>query len=292
MQRDVRLLFRRILVIVLVATQVMAFAATAAAEPGLPLDPRFGIVEAYADPAAATEGGAGYTRVILRWDVIQPAGPDDWKPANVPDPLIDQELAAGRQVIGLLIGTPLWACDKSRGPENCRDSRAVPDMAYWAAFARRMAQQYRGRIGHWIIWNEPDVWDINHPGATWAGSEADYYQLLKSAYQAVKDVDPAMQVHVAGLTYYWDWEHGRRRYLDRLLDVVAADPEAAAHGYYFDGVIYHLYFSPNQTADVLAETVQAFAKRGITGKEIWINETNAPPSDDRPSRPGRSPGSA
>lgn len=204
------LLPRLILVAALLAAQMSAPDAAAAADPAPPPDPRFGIVEAYTDPAAATEAGAGYTRVILRWDVIQPAGPDDWKPANVPDPLIAGELAAGRQVIGLLIGTPLWACDGSLGPENCHDSRAVPDMSYWAAFARRMAQQYRGRIGHWIIWNEPDVWDVTHPGSTWAGSVEDYGRLLKTAYLAIKDADPALGVSMAGQTYFHADSHAGR----------------------------------------------------------------------------------
>jgi hypothetical protein len=272
-----------ILIAVVSLLASVAGARPATAEPPAP-DPRFGIVESYVNPAAAAEAGAGYTRIILRWDVIQPASPVDWKPANVPDPIIAEELAAGREVVAVLIGTPAWA--SAQGGRSAKD---VPDMFYWQAFVRRMAQQYHGRIRHWIIWNEPDVWDINHPGATWAGTEADYYRLLQAAYTAIKDVDPSMQVHIAGLTYYWDWEHGRRRYLDRLLDVIATDPEAAAHSYYFDGVIYHLYFNPSQTVDVLAETRQALAKRGITGKEIWINETNAPPSDDAQEPPWSKP---
>lgn len=116
------LLPRLILVAALLAAQMSAPDAAAAADPAPPPDPRFGIVEAYTDPAAAAEAGAGYTRVILRWDVIQPAGPDDWKPANVPDPLIAGELAAGRQV-GLLIGTPLamgpWAPRTVTIPARC-----------------------------------------------------------------------------------------------------------------------------------------------------------------------------
>jgi hypothetical protein len=256
---------------------------SASAQPPAP-DPRFGIVETFVNSTAASQAGAGYTRIILRWDVIQPASPVDWKPANVPDPVIAEELAAGRQVVGVLIGTPAWA--SAQGGLSAKD---VPDIFYWQAFVRRMAQQYQDRIRHWIIWNEPDVWDMNHPGSTWDGTEADYYRLLKAAYQAIKDVDPSLQVYVAGLTYYWDWEHGRRRYLDRLLDVIVADPEAAAHAYCFDGVIYHLYFNPFQTVDVIEETRQALAKRGITGKEIWINETNAPPSDDKLEQPWSKP---
>ncbi len=249
-----------------------------------PSDPRFGLVEAFVNPAAAAESGAGYTRILLRWDVIQPDGPVDWKPANVPDPIIAGELAAGREVVAILIGTPRWAVAAGEG-----DARAMPDLAAWQAFVRRMAQQYGGRVHHWIIWNEPDVWMHDHPGSTWVGTDEDYFQLLKAAYLTIKEIDPSLQVHIAGLTYYWDWSHGRRRFLDRLLDLIVADPEAPAHGYYFDAVVYHVYFNPNQTADVLAETQQSLARHGIVGKEIWINETNAPPSNDPQEPPWSAP---
>ena len=257
---------------------------TAAAQAAEPPDPRFGIVETTANSQAAAEAGAGYTRIILRWDVIQPGGPADWKPANVPDPVVTAELAAGREVVGLLIGTPAWA-----SADGSETARAVPDMAAWEAFTRRMAQHYAGRINTWVIWNEPDVWMAEHPGKTWDGTEADYALLLKTAYRAIKGVDPSLTVLVAGMTYYWDWEHGRRCYLDRLLEIIAADPEAAAEGYFFDGVVYHLYFNPGQTVDVLEETRASLARYGITGKSIWINETNAPPSDDPQELPWSEP---
>ncbi|MGE5603416.1 MAG: DUF5722 domain-containing protein [Nitrososphaerales archaeon] len=247
-------------------------------------DPRFGIVEAFVNADSATAAGAGYSRIILRWDVIQPDGPADWKPANVPDPYVAAELAAGRQVVAVLIGTPKWA---ALHPED--GARAVPDTDAWAAFAKRMAQHYRGRIRHWIIWNEPDVWQAGHPGQTWAGSVDDYARLLRTAYSAIKSVDPDLQVHVAGLTYFWDWSHGRRQYLDRLLDVLAADPAAPANGYYFDAVVYHLYFKPLQAPKVLAEVAASLQKHGIMGKELWVNETNAPPSEDKQELPWSAP---
>lgn len=250
----------------------------------LPPDPRFGIVEAFVNADAATAAGAGYSRIILRWDVIQPDGPADWKPANVPDPYVAAELAAGREIVAILIGTPRWAALR---PED--GARAVPDMDAWAAFTKRMAQHYRGRIHHWIIWNEPDVWQPGHPGQTWAGSVEDYARLLRAAYTAIKSVDPDLQVHIAGLTYFWDWSHGRRQYLDRLLDVLTADPAAPANGYYFDAVVYHLYFKPLQAPAVLAGVRTSLKKHGIEGKELWINETNAPPSEDEQELPWSAP---
>ena len=168
------------------------------------------------------EAGAGYSRIILRWDVIQPDGPADWKPANVPDPFVTEELAAGREVVAILIGTPKWAAVH---PED--GARAVPDMDAWAAFTRRMAQHYPGRIEHWIIWNEPDVWEPGIPGQTWAGTVEDYAQLLKTAYtrdqggrsRASRFTSPASPTSGTGRT-------AGRQYLDRLLDVLAADPQA------------------------------------------------------------------
>jgi adenosylcobinamide-GDP ribazoletransferase len=254
-------------------------------------DRRFGLVQTYDDFAAASEAGAGYTRIKLYWDIIQPAGPADWQPANVPDPLLEADLAAGREVVGLIVRTPAWARDPDH-PANAgheAQRKDVPDMAEWARFVRRLVAQYQGRIHHWIIWNEPDVWDPNHPGSTWNGSEADYVLLLKTAYRTIKAFDPTMQVYMAGLTYWWDEEYEREQYLNRLLRLIKADPQAAAHGYYFDGVNFHLYYKPGQIYEILGQVRATLDDNGLADKTIWLNETNAPPSSDPLEPPQREP---
>ena len=54
--------------------------------PGTPVDRRFGVVDSFVNTAEANAARVGWTRVFFRWDVIQPGGASDWKPANVPDP--------------------------------------------------------------------------------------------------------------------------------------------------------------------------------------------------------------
>jgi hypothetical protein len=123
-----------------------------------PPDPRFGIVEAFVNPEAATEAGAGYTRIILRWDVIQPAGPDDWKPANVPDPAVAAELAAGRQVVAVLIGTRPGPPPRGQAPApcpTCSTGKIRP------AHGPALSRPHRP-LDHL---EEPDVWDTGHPAA-------------------------------------------------------------------------------------------------------------------------------
>lgn len=238
-----------------------------------PFDARFGLVDSFVNPAEANAAAAGWTRVFFRWDVVQPAGPSDWKPTNVPDPLLEAEIAAGREVVAVLIGTPAWATESGT-------STAVPPLEYWGDFVFKIASQYKGRIKHWVIWNQPDIADPAAPGHTWAGSTQDYYRLLKEAYLKIKSVDPAMQVHMAGLTYTWDSDAGNPQYLSRLLDLTGADPEAAANNYFFDVVSYHLYYNPRHMLEILTNVRSMLDAHGLSHKPIWINETNAPPSED------------
>lgn len=252
--------------------------ASAGAQPppadGQPqLNPRFGVVDGFANTPEASAAGAGWSRVIFRWDVIQPAGPTDWKPANVPDPLIEAELDAGREVVGVIIGTPAWATDSGT-------STAVPPLEFWGDFVFKLAGQYRGRVSRWIIWNQPDVTDPASPNHTWDGSVEEYARLLKEAYLKIKTVDPSAQVHAAGLTYTWDEQQGTPQFLDRLLTVLSADPDAAANNHFFDAVGYHLYYDPARISRVLADVRAILDAHGQGGKPVWLTETNAPPSED------------
>ena len=93
--------------LIMLALWLALMPSMASAHLAVPPDPRFGIVETFVNPQAAGDAGAGFTRVILRWDVIQPGSPADWKPANVPDPLIAAE--TGRRTRGR------WAADRHTG---------------------------------------------------------------------------------------------------------------------------------------------------------------------------------
>jgi hypothetical protein len=189
------------------------------------------------------------------------------------------------------VRTPAWAQapgNPANDPANPQP-KDVPDMDAWGNFVRQLVKQYKGKIHHWIIWNEPDVWDPNHPGSTWNGSEEDYYRLLKTAYLNIKAVDPQAKVYLSGFTYWWDKEYDREQYLSRLLKIITADPQAAANNYYFDGAIYHLYYKPQQIYDLLNEVRDILERYDMGDKAIWLNETNAPPSSDPAEPPHREP---
>ena len=264
----------RVLVfVVLLCHALLPAASTKAQEP--PLDPRFGAVEAFRDPVAATEAGVAWDRILFYWSELQPSGPEDWNVYHVPDDWLQRAVQDGREVVGLLKHTPAWATD---GTEGCGVPRGL-DLPIddpgntWAAFVRRTVSIYGDRIHRWIIWNEPDI-EADTYGNEWCGSMEAYYQLLKVAYLAAREVDPGAKIHLAGLTFWHD-----RDYLDRFLAHAVQDPTGPDHGYYFDAVSLHIYFQTESVPFIINEARAALRARGIE-KPIWVNETNASPDSD------------
>lgn len=250
----------------------------AAAQTAAPF-PRFGVIEAYEAPDAAADLGVGWTRVRIHWGETQPDGPDQWVETRVGAREIAAERAAGRQILGLLIGIPDWARDVDLLPKGLWLPPDHPDNT-WAVFVRQAVGRYAGQIDHWVIWNEPDIWQKSAPGHTWDGDELAFAQLLRVGYLTAKQANPRAVIHLPALTFFWDNNFGRPQYLDRLLAALAQDPAAAEHGFYFDIATAHLYFQPNQIFDILTIWRQSMARYGLGDKPWWLVETNAPVSDD------------
>ena len=253
----------------LLAVAVINPQSPTATAAGIP-DYRFGVVEAYAAPDAATALGAGWTRITFEWSRIQPNGPDEWNVVPISDGQLAAELAAGRQAVGLLITTPGWATDTGIGP-------GVPQGLYlptddpnnlWANFVRTIVARYAGRIDHWTVWNEPEI-PLGSPDMTWGGSTEDFIQLLRVTYIVAKETNPNAVIHMAAVTH-WHNEH----WFGQFLDALVADRNAAANDYYFDVATLHLYHEPEKIYDITAHYYRLLHNRGIY-KPFWIAETNA-----------------
>jgi hypothetical protein len=241
------------------------------------LDWRFGIVETYEAPEKASEAGAAWTRVRFHWQHIWGDDAQSWEPP-ISDDELATELAAGRQVVGLLIGTPDWVRDERLLPSGLWLAHDDPQNL-WATYVSQAVSRYAGRIDHWIIWNEPDIWEKSAPGHTWDGDVADFAQLQRVAYRVAREANPDAVIHLAAFTYFWDANYQREQYFERLLAELETDPDAPEYSYYFDIATAHLYFQPNLIYDIIAEFKAIMATHGLE-KPLWLVETNAPPVDD------------
>jgi hypothetical protein len=243
-------------------------------------DPRFGAVDAADNSAAASQIGVGWTRVRFEWSEIQPNDSGQWNDAKL-EATVNADIAAGREVVGLVLNTPPWARKDGNTAGVPADMELPADnpQNLWATFLRRLVTQYAGRVNHWIIWNEPDIWDAKYPGQTWGGSVDEFLKLQRLAYTVAKAANPNAVIHLAGFTYWWDVNYNRTPFFQRFLNALKNDPNAAANNYYFDVVTVHQYFRTDMIYDLTAWHHTMMRAYGFD-KPVWLVETNAAPSLD------------
>ena len=189
-------------------------------------------------------------RSFVRWDQIESAGPGRWDAAQIGalDELTDSARARNIKVLVVVLGAPSWA-------NGSTDALVPPrDPADYARFVGTMSARYKGRIAAWEIWNEPDDAQFWHGHV----SPAAYAPLLRGAYRAIKDADPAALV-LAGASTGNDYP-----FLEGLY--------AAGAGDAFDGVASH-----TDTACALASPDQYYREKGRVGRFSFLGfrETHA-----------------
>ena len=214
----------------------------------------------------ARDAGARVNRWQFSWPQMERSrGLVD--PSSV-DPAIAAAAANDFVILGVLVGTPSWAAGGEAGqpPANLELPFTHPDN-HWARFVYNMVLHYRDRVRYWEIWNEPNLREF------WSGSPEQYYRLLKVAYQAARAADPTALVLFGGLS-------GQDTvFLERVLQVGDADPEAEGAGHYFDVFAWHAYSRATQHHDGTVAFRDQLARHGLS-KPIWITESNIPAWND------------
>ncbi len=163
---------------------------------------------------------------------------------------------------------------------------APPDnLADYKNYVARVVKRYRGRVGAYIIWNEPNL------ALEWGGEKPDpiaFTELLKVGYEAVKENDPQALVIAPGLAP--TNSHNAQGLDERTF--LRAMYQAGA-GAYFDVLAAHPYSFgqaptlPDQAGlhpafDRLAELRQIMVDNRDAHKPVWITEmgwTIAPPPE-------------
>jgi hypothetical protein len=186
--------------------------------------------------------GATTTRVELRWSVIEPAAPTS---SGVPtyywgwyDHKLQLISQSGIQTIAAVVTSNPWAANPPCGaiyPNRMND---------FARFMADMVRRYKEppyNIKFWEIINEPDGVDIKLADVgqgCWGFQGAQYAQMLKVVYPAIKAVDPTATVLMGGVAHDWFVnEAPDGRYNRYFMD----DVMAAGGGGYIDALNFHFF---------------------------------------------------
>lgn len=168
------------------------------------------------------EMGFGWVKQLFGWrDIEQSPGEYDWSKTDF---LVDTMMRyGGLNLIARLDFQPDWA------RSGCSDQGPPEDLQAYADFAGAVAERYRGQIAAYQIWNEPNLareWCDQSP------DPAEYAEMLRLAYAAIKAADPSAYVISAGLSPTGSQPPAAMPddvYLDQLYQAMGGDSEG-----YFD----------------------------------------------------------
>lgn len=268
----------------------VAAVAAPATMPSAPrLDARFGVAEGFQAPGVMADLHAGWERVVLPWDQIQPNGPRDFSHLGMTlsSDRLQAELGRGVHVAGVLQFTPEWAqANPAAGQRSAPSNLDLPfddPQNYWGQFVYETVRHYAGRIDEWIVWNEPDFRPGDPGGGayTWAGTDEQFARLMAVGYLAAKKANPGATISFPSTSYWADETSSPRRtpFYERLLRILTTDPRAAEHNFYHDAVGLNLYRSADDVYRVHALLVSIQQRFGIQ-RPVWLTEMNAIPTDD------------
>lgn len=141
-----------------------------------------------------------------------------------------------------------------------------------------LASHFQNRVDYWEIWNEED-----HPTEASYQVEAEVYaNLLKAAYETIKEEDSNAQVMLGG-PYGIQWDSrdyvnsvyvawGGQSYLDILgVHPYFFDPPSPFQGYVLDPQEY-LYYDDSPYITTIDKFLKVMSDNGDSSKHIWATE--------------------
>jgi GH35 family endo-1,4-beta-xylanase len=216
------------------------------------------------------EMGAPWVVEYFLWAAHEPArGVYDWSHADL---VVDHARNQGLTIIARLGYVPEWARPPKTSPLYLDES----GYDAYARFVGAFVQHFQGRVGHIIIWNEPNLsqeWGYRPP------DPAAYAELVRRAYLAAKQADPEIVVLAGALAPTLappgsEWAMNDLDYLQAMYD--------AGAGPYFDGLAVHSYgwtFSPDEPPSPDAVNFRRvelvrdlMVRNGDAAKPVYITE--------------------
>ncbi|MBM4042903.1 MAG: hypothetical protein FJ290_30810, partial [Planctomycetes bacterium] len=119
------------------------------------------------------------------------------------------------------------------------------------AFAKRLAEHYKGRVQAWEVWNEPDIFFWPDLSDTFAG-------LQKAAYLGFKAGDPTLPVLIGSFC------RGHCAFDENLFDAGVRD--------YFDIFNWHIYAPPEAYPATLGRYLELLKRHSCDDRPVWLTE--------------------
>ncbi len=192
----------------------------------------------------------------LHWEAVQPA-PQKWQ---WPDEMIDHLYAQGFTVLGKLGFTPKWAVSPEKAKGWPIQNQMPASTNAFRAYIREVVSHYGDRMSCWEIWNEPNLTRY------FAGTPAQYGELLATAIAEIKAVQPRAEVAGFSVAKFYKPET-----MDFFQQALTSQPDLRVAA-----LSFHPYF--NNTPEIaglvqrIGQVSELFETQRGNNPVFWITE--------------------
>lgn len=139
--------------------------------------------------------GFGWVKQTFPWRNIElDQDSYDWfRPDSIVETVTEKY---GLNLLVRIDSHPLWSVEPYLPPEQITNNQPPYHYQDFGAFCFALAERYRGRIGAYQVWNEPN---LSREWGEVAPNPAEYTELLRLCYEGIKRADPDAIVISAGL---------------------------------------------------------------------------------------------
>lgn len=223
----------------------------------------------------AREAGLGWASVHFAWEGLEPKKGHFWDDRlnkstwDKYDFIVQTAQKYGLKVIARLDRPPAW----TRG-DNTRPEAPPDDFNDYGDFVEAVASHYKGLVGYYQIWNEPNIFP------EWGNQPVDpagYVMLLKLAYQHIKKADANATVLSAPLAQTTEQGVSNLNELDFLEAMYRAGAKDSfdilfANGYGFDSPPEAPPDPQNLNFARVLLLRHVMERNGDAGKAVWFHE--------------------
>ncbi len=222
--------------------------------------------------------GDRWFRLWVRWDDIEDA-PGHYQWSNL-DRVVELAQENGLELYPCLTGGALpfqttEPLKKERWGMMTTACYEPPNLELWKNYLRAFAERYKGKIGVYQIWNEPDAKNGFYPFSPKA-----YVEVLKASAETLRAVDPSLRIGLGGFASALIGGGGKTTYSQTDSAWSGSLFYAEHPSSYFDIVDLHYYsvFEPDQSWDRNVRAARAthrfLESIGEGGKPLWNSETS------------------
>lgn len=176
---------------------------------------------------------------------------------SVPDSVVKEIQRAGIKIFGTVFPTGMPKIPNSI------------DTASFAKYVKAIVERYKGQITYWEVGIEPFC---QTPGET---CYKNFFELVKTAYQAAKSVDPSIKISPGGPAPIYDM-NGR---IDPMGSAIFEYFFKNGGDNYMDFFNFHYLVGKEEPG--IAKYIEYWRQYVPADKEIWLSETGSRDVGDR-----------